>query len=266
MDREERTQVRVHGSAAQPTLIYLPGLHGDWTLIASFRHAMRDRVRFVEFTYPRNTTWKLDDYARAVVSSLRDHDIDKGWILAESFSSLVAWAMLGLDDSTFRISGIILAGGFVRHPTTWLVPVAKFINRAMPIWAVRLFCVAYKCYARVRHRTAPETLRDVDEFITRRSDEGDRAAICSRYDLIRDSDFRSLAASASIPIYQLCGLIDPIVPWPWVRRWLKDECPSCRGWRLIWSADHNVLGSAPKISADQVWQWISSVPQYQVQT
>ena len=33
---EEQLQLRVYGEASQPTLIYLPGLHGDWTLIAQF--------------------------------------------------------------------------------------------------------------------------------------------------------------------------------------------------------------------------------------
>jgi len=29
----EELQLRIHGQASLPTLIYLPGLHGDWTLI-----------------------------------------------------------------------------------------------------------------------------------------------------------------------------------------------------------------------------------------
>ena len=57
-------QMRVHGDASLPTLVYLPGLHGDWTLVSSFRAAIAGRVRFVEFTYPLTTTWSLDDYAR----------------------------------------------------------------------------------------------------------------------------------------------------------------------------------------------------------
>ena len=49
----EELQLRIHGEASLPTLIYLPGLHGDWTLIGGFRHALGGRVRFVEVTYPR---------------------------------------------------------------------------------------------------------------------------------------------------------------------------------------------------------------------
>jgi hypothetical protein len=42
-----RICVRVHGSPALPTLIYLPGIHGDWTLASSFRAGMSGKVCFV---------------------------------------------------------------------------------------------------------------------------------------------------------------------------------------------------------------------------
>ena len=37
--------------AALPALIYLPGLHSDWTRISGFRHALGGRVRLVEVPY-----------------------------------------------------------------------------------------------------------------------------------------------------------------------------------------------------------------------
>src|SRR5215472_4578534 len=71
----EALQVRVHGAPELPTLIYLPGLHGDWTLVRSFRTALGNRVRFVELTYPRSLTWSLDDYAGAIEDALTEHEI-----------------------------------------------------------------------------------------------------------------------------------------------------------------------------------------------
>ena len=62
----EALQIRVHGPAELPALIYLPGLHGDWTLIGGLRASLVGRVRFVEFTYPRTVAWSLDDYAAAI--------------------------------------------------------------------------------------------------------------------------------------------------------------------------------------------------------
>ena len=66
----EQFEIRVHGEAGLPTLVYLPGLHGDWTLVGSFRHAVSGRVRFVEMTYPRTLAWSLDDYGREIEAAL----------------------------------------------------------------------------------------------------------------------------------------------------------------------------------------------------
>ena len=110
----EELQLRIHGDASLPTLIYLPGLHGDWTLIGGFRHAIGDKVRFVEITYPRTLTWSLDDYAAAVETALAKNGITDGWLLGESFSSQVVWAMVARGK--FQAQGVILAGGFVKYP------------------------------------------------------------------------------------------------------------------------------------------------------
>src|SRR5437870_12593318 len=110
----EQLQIRIHSDASLPTLIYLPGLHGDWTLVTSFRLAIADRVRFVEFTYPRTLTWSLEDYAAAVEGELLANGIKSGWLLGESFSSIVAWAMIARNaagENRFDIEGLILANG-----------------------------------------------------------------------------------------------------------------------------------------------------------
>ena len=91
----DELKMRVHGDATLPTLVYLPGLHGDWTLVSSFRAAIAGRVRFVEFTYPRTTTWSLDDYARGIEEMLLAQGIERGWLLGESFGSMPAWQIIG---------------------------------------------------------------------------------------------------------------------------------------------------------------------------
>src|SRR6185436_19430483 len=105
---------RIHGHAGLPALIYLPGLHGDWTLVASFRAAVKDRVRFVEFAYPCRSDWTLADYATNAAAALAAHGVNEGWLLAESFSSQVAWTALRLREESripFAPQGLILAGG-----------------------------------------------------------------------------------------------------------------------------------------------------------
>src|SRR5438477_4643719 len=92
----EQLEMRVHGDGgkSRPTLIYLPGLHGDWTLIGSFRRALGKRVRFVEVTYPRTLTWSLEEYATGVETALLERNIQRGWLLGESFSSQVVWPLI----------------------------------------------------------------------------------------------------------------------------------------------------------------------------
>ena len=127
MNTGEELQIRVHGDASLPTLIYLPGIHGDWTLVAGFRKAIGDRVRFVEFTYPRTTEWSLDDYAAGVETALKESGIQKGWLLGESFGSQIVWPLVAREK--FSVEGIIFAGGFGRHPALWTVWLVKKLCR-----------------------------------------------------------------------------------------------------------------------------------------
>lgn len=254
---EERLQIRIHGAAVLPALVYLPGLHGDWTLVTSFRLRLEGKVRFVEITYPRTLTWSLDDYARAVDGALSANGIRRGWLLGESFSSQVAWVLLGLDRTSFEADGLILAGGFVKYPVSWLVRFTKRCTRGVSLtWLTRLLFF-YAKIARFRHRHAPETLASIQEFVARRT-ELDRQAAVHRLDLLLKHDVRPVARAARLPVFALTGFFDPVVPWPFTFRWLRRNCPGFRASRIIGRADHNVLGTAPTAAARQVLQWITS--------
>jgi pimeloyl-ACP methyl ester carboxylesterase len=100
-------------------------------------------------------------------------------------------------------------------------------------------------------------LAHIHEFIARRT-EPDREAAVHRLRLISQNDPRFIARQVNLPVYALTGLIDPVVPWWRVRRWLKQNCPSLREYKIMRSADHNVLGTAPQASADQVLRWMNA--------
>src|SRR3982751_2731468 len=127
----EELQICIHGDASQPALIYLPGVHGDWTLIPSLRRELRNGVCFAEVTYPRTLTWSLEDYAAGVESALAEKGITRGWLLGESFSSQVVWPMVARGK--FQIEGVILAGGFVKHPIRAGVRLAEACGRGIPL-------------------------------------------------------------------------------------------------------------------------------------
>ncbi len=250
----ESLQMRVYGPPTQqPTLIYLPGLHGDWTLVSGFRRALGGRVRFVETTYPRTLTWSLVEYAAGVETALAERGITRGWLLGESFSSQIVWPLVG--RKRFQVEGVILAGGFVRHPLRWGVRLAERFCGAVSLTLLTRILFGYAKVARLRFRSSPEVVAGIQEFLDRRTGL-DKAAAKHRLHLIAQSDPCAQARALEVPLYALSGLVDPIVPWFWVRRWLRQNCPRLREYRIIWRADHNVLGTAPQAAADQVVKWM----------
>ena len=257
INMKEELQLRIHGEASLPTLIYLPGLHGDWTLIGGFREAVGGKVRFVEFTYPRTLTWSLDDYAAAIETALAQNGITSGWLLGESFASQVAWAMVAREK--IRVQGVVLAGGFVKHPMNRAVRLAEKltgrISMAFFVWII----FSYAKIARFRYRRSPETLEKIDEFISRRTDL-DRRAARHRLHLIAQNDPCPIARQTDVPVFGLSGFLDPIVPWPLVRHWLKKNCPALRDYKIIGHADHNILATAPVDAAKQILDWIMPRP------
>jgi pimeloyl-ACP methyl ester carboxylesterase len=260
----EDVQFRVHGDAHLPTLIHLPGLHGDWTLLGPFRAALGGRARFVESTYPRRLDWSLEDYAGAIEAALLEHGINSGWILGESFSSLVAWQFLARQQApdraaAFKVTGLFLVGGFIRHPWPWAVRFAHSTSRIVSLKLLRFLCQLYGRAARRRYGDCPEVVAELDEFVERRAIEPDRRVITQRYTLIAHSDPRPIARHTTLPVLQLTGAWDPIVPWWQVRPWLRRHCPGHRASRVIWSGGHNVLLSAPRKSADQIMDWVGGL-------
>ena len=249
----EKLEMRVYGDGSLPTLVYLPGLHGDWTLVGSFRRALGGRVRFVEMTYPRMLEWSLDNYATAVETELAGRGITRGWLLGESFGSQVLWGLVARNR--LQIEGLILAGGFVRHPMRWGVRLAERVSGGISLGLLTRVLFGYAKVARFRYRHSPEVQANIQEFIDRRT-ALDLQAAKHRLHLIAQNDLRPVAWQADMPIYGLTGLIDPVVPWWWVRPWLKKNCPTLREYRFIWSADHNVLGTGSKAAAEYVVRWM----------
>jgi pimeloyl-ACP methyl ester carboxylesterase len=251
----ESLQTRIHGDAALPQLIYLPGLHGDWLLVTRFRLAVAGRVRFVEFTYPNTTTWSLDDFAAAVAEKLREHGIVSGWVLAESFGSQVAWELMRAKE--FQTEGLILAGGFVKHPWPAAAPVTEWLLRRAPLAWLTAVVSVYAVVARWRFKQHPEVMAALREF-QGRWDEPLRQAAAHRLRLIAGNDPRPLARAVTTPVFQLTGVLDPVVLWPPVRRWLRRECPGWRANHVVWTADHNVLGTGTAKAAEQVLRWMGA--------
>src|SRR5439155_15177758 len=135
------------------------------------------------------------------------------------------WPLLA--RKRLQIMGVILAGGFVRHPVTWGVRMAERLVGALSLGMIARILFSYARLARVRFRNSPETLQSINEFIARRT-KLDQQAAQHRLHLLAKNDPCAIAKDAKLPIYGLTGLFDPIVPWFWVRRWLRKNCPALR--------------------------------------
>ena len=250
----EDLQIRTHGADHLPTLIYLPGLHGDWTLIGDFRKHLAGQVRFVEFTYPRTLTWSLDDYAAAIENSLAQNGITGGWLLGESYGSQLAWQLAARQK--ISVAAIILAGGFVKFPVRPGVWVAQTSLKLIPLGLMIRFFVAYGKLTRSRHDYPPETITALNEFLSRRT-ELDRQAMRHRLKQIAEFDPRDIARETRVPVYYLSAKFDPAVPYFLVRHWLRKNCPSLRDVQSIPTFDHNILATSHAPCARQILNWMN---------
>ena len=249
----ENLQIRIHGAHHLPTLIYLPGLHGDWTLIGDFRKHLAGKVRLVEFTYPRSLTWSLDDYAEAIEKSLAQNGIANGWLLGESYGSQLAWQLAARKK--FLAEAIILAGGFVKFPFRLGVWVARTTLKLIPLGFMIWLFVSYGKIARRRHQYSPETLTALNEFLTRRT-ELDRQAMLHRLRQVAEFDPRDIARSTRLPVYYLSAKYDLAVPFFMVRPWLRNNCPSLHDVKSIPTFDHNILATSHAECASQILAWM----------
>jgi pimeloyl-ACP methyl ester carboxylesterase len=252
---DTEVRLRIHGSVEKAAIVYLPGLHGDWTLIGGFRKALAGRARLIEITYPRTLSWSLEDYAEEIEKALLKAGVSTSWVLAESFGSQVLWPLLSRKQ--FRAQGVILAGGFGRHPARWAVSFAERLTGGISLTLLTRILFGYARVARWRFRKEPEVLAGIKEFIERRT-ELDRRAAKHRLHLIAENDPCALAGKAAVPIYGISGVFDPIVPWFWARGWLRKNCPQLQDYKILPGADHNVLSTASRKAAEQILVWMQT--------
>jgi hypothetical protein len=138
-----------------------------------------------------------------------------------------------------------------------MVKLVARANGAQPMWGVRSILKLYLPLAKYCQRHDPGASSSLDEFARRRSSPQDRETLVHRYHLIVRHDWRPWALKAAFPVFCLTGFWDLIVPWPFVLRWLKQNCPGYRGSKVLFFADHPVLGNNARASIDQIRTWIA---------
>lgn len=235
---------RLSGPEDAPVVVYLPGLHGDWTPLNRTRLHLSRHFRLVELSYPQRAEWDLADYADAAEERLTELGLGPVHLLGESFSSLVCWELLRRHPR--RALSLTLAGGFCQppHPRGLRLLALGFGVLPGALWnrGVEAYCMSLAWRARpVAGDAQQEPL-----FFAARGRRGLRA-MRKRLAIIQSADFRSLLGELTLPVGYIGGGSDPIVP---VRReieTLRRGLPAaCRfRWRLVDGAPHPILPARP---------------------
>lgn len=251
---------RVSGPADSPVLVYLPGVHGDWTLMGELRALLAPHCRLIEIAYPHAASdWTLDDYAFRLAALFDRLALPPAHLLGESFGSLVAWEFTGRHPE--RVRSIILAGGFCASPGPFRVALGRLAAGLMPA-SLATRCAAL--YFRLRWRSSPTVLSHAiagpeESFPAMRTRRGWRA-IRNRLQIIARTDLRSRLCTVNAPVLYLGGARDIIVP---VRReiaTLRRQLPSQTPFHseLLPRASHAILPARPAQTARIIIDWINA--------
>ena len=263
--RDERAETpsgelvyRIRGGEGAVPVVYLPGVHGDWTPQAAASVILAGAFRLVEISYPREPLWRLEDYASALVSLLDRLEIESTHVVAESFGSLVGWEF-GLEHGS-RVRSMVIVGGFCQPPGPRKVLLAKWGLSVLP---TGLFEQGVDAYVAIRKHQGklehPEMEVDLP-YATVRTDLG-RIATVSRFEIMCTSDYRHQLHEVLFPVRYIGGDSDLIVPVKREIRTLSELLSEEAGFqsRLIANAPHMIISSHPVETAGQIADWIMEV-------
>lgn len=246
------------GDPDSPPILYLPGVHGDWTPQTRTRNIVSNDFHFVETAYPRVASWSIDDYAQALNDLLNQLGIESAHIVGESFGSLVGW-QFGISEPK-RVRSFTLVGGFSQPPRFRVAGAAAMALKTLPTTVLESaidFYVARKS-AMGQHR---ETF-DSGAYPATRSDQG-RQATARRMAIIQASEFRDRLGEIAFPVRYLAGAHDIVVP---VRReiaTLLSNLPPAADFQseLIPKGQHSIVSSHPAETAENIMRWVREIEQ-----
>ena len=195
------------GDPSAPVIVYLPGVHGDWTPQVGARPIISRDFHFVETAYPRVEHWTIEDYALALTELLDALEIESAHLVGESFGSLVAW-QFGIANP-HRVRSFTLVGGFSRPPRFRVAAAAAVALKSLP---TRLLESGIDVY--VAGKTAAGEHREIFQagaYPAARTLRG-RRATANRMSIIQKAEFRDQLKEVRFPVRYLGGARDVIVP------------------------------------------------------
>lgn len=250
---------RIQGDTHSPPVVYLPGVHGDWTPQASATPLLSQSLRLVQIEYPKMSQWRVEDYVQALVRLLDRLEFRTVHLVAESFGSLVGW-QFGLEYPE-RVRSMVIIGGFAQPPEPRMVRMARWGLSLLPADLFERGVNAYVMFRRRQGRlTHPETEVDLP-YPAVRTELG-RAATIRRFDIISQSYYLHDLHDIRFPVRYIGGELDLIVPVKreiaTLERLLSEEADFKS--HLIPGAPHMIIASHPEETSAQVTKWILEVP------
>lgn len=251
-NKEDALIFREIGDASAPPLIYLPGVHGDWTPQAAARPMLSANFRLVELTYPKQPTWNVGYYVAALQQLMDGLDIKSAHLVAESFGSVIAW-QFGLELPK-RIRSLILVGGFCQPPGNRRLSIGRLGLSLLP---TPLFEAGVDRYVSMRERQGRLKPEDGSAaYSSVRSDIGRRATV-RRLELIQSRDYQSNLHAISFPVRYIGGERDVTVPVRREIQTLENSLPQEADFksRVIPKGPHMIISSHPDETAGQIIAW-----------
>lgn len=249
------------GDPNAPPIIYLPGVHGDWTAQGRARPVLTRNFHLVETAYPRIEYWTIDDFALALKDLLDSLGLDSAHIVGESFGSLVAWRF-GIANPE-RVRSFTLVGGFSSAPRFRVAAAAAAALKSVPTSllesAIDLYVAGKSAVG--QHRATFGS----GAYPATRTLRGQLAA-AKRMEIIQEADFRDQLQQVHFPVRYVGGARDIVVP---VRReiaTLDAHLPPHCDFQseLIAGAPHTLIASHPERTAAQISRWVQAAEEEQV--
>ncbi len=244
------------GDRNAPPILYLPGVHGDWTPQLAARPLLSRDFRFIETAYPRIETWSIDDFAQALKNLLDDLGIESAHIVGESFGSLVMW-QFGIANPE-RVRSFTLVGGFSRPPRFRVAAAAAAALKSLP---TSLLESAIDLYVAGRSALGEDRESfDIGAYPAARTLQG-RRATAKRMSIIQASDFTAQLQEIKFPVRYLGATNDIVVP---VRReiatLLAHLPPHCDFQsELVAGAPHAMIASHAKQTVEHLSRWVREI-------
>ena len=245
------------GDAEATPVLYLPGVHGDWSFMDSARELLSERFRLIEVTYPRAGGWTLETYAGALDDLLDVLDLESVHLIGESFGSRVGWE-LGLNVPE-RIRSMVLVGGLCGPLRSQIIGAARQSLHRMPGPMLERGFDLFLSIKDWMGDPWPEGDERAIPYVTSQSPRARRAA-ANRLGITFSTDFVPRLHRVRFPVAYVGGGSDPVVPVrreiESLRRRLPRHCDF--RYHVIPGAPHTLLASHPRSTCERIVGWISA--------